>query len=360
MSQQPMRACRIEQVGKQRNGTSRFWCSVHKASATGPHGIRLDQCELAYRSAKITDIFDADLEAWPGGIAMWGAVDAVFDTTSLTPEVGVHVHARKVAGPQKDEDRTYEAVRIKRDKRNLFDDAEILITSETAVNYYLSRFMNREIRHLFCIRCGEPHLDAGYYAIKPHKNHLCHGCGHLFQDSAKSVSNPIMLLREKIKLPNHQIVRAPKSLDIRQDDFPGGIQIWASNPAFIWTSEQREEEGLHVHAFDADGSELQNDTFSKVTIDGITLNEEHIRYYMAQSVLPYLKGRMQSINCPQCGTPHFASGYDALQPRSTHICQSCGHSYKTPGRKRLVVTNPFVAVKDQLLSGKSVSIRRNK
>jgi transposase-like protein len=314
---------------------------------------------LAYRSAKITHVFDLDLEAWPGGIAMWGAVEAVFDTTSLSPDVGVHVHARQTVGGHKVEDKTFDAVRIK-NRRTLFDDTDILITSETAVNYYLSKFMNREIRHLFCIRCGEPHLDAGYYAIKPHKNHLCHGCGHLFQDSAKSVSNPIMLLREKIKLPSHEIRRAEKTLNIQQDDCTGGIQIWASNPAFLWTSERREEEGLHVHAFRADGSELHNDTYSEVTIDGITLNEEHIRYYMAQSVLPYLKGRVQSISCPQCGISHFVSGYAALKPRSSHVCQGCGHTYNTPGRKRLVVTNPFVAVKDQLLSGKSVEIRRDR
>ena len=123
--------------------------------------------------------------------------------------------------------------------------------------------------------------------------------------------------------------------------------------------ERREEEGLHVHAFRADGTELYNGTYSEVTIDGITLNEEHIRYYMAQSVLPYLKGRVQSISCPQCATLHFASSYDALKPRSMHTCQNCGHSYNTPGRKRLIVTNPFVTVKDELLSGKSVQIRRD-
>lgn len=359
MSQQPMRACRIEQVGKQRNGSARFWCSAHKASATGPHGIRLEECELAYRSTEISNVFDLDLDAWPGGIAMWGAVDAVFDTTPLSPDVGVHVHARRVPGGDKEVDETFDAVRIK-NRRTLFDDTDILITSETAVNYYLSRFMNRDIRHLFCIRCGEPHLDAGYYAIKPHKNHLCHGCGHLFQDSAKSVSNPIMLLRERIHLPKQEIVRAEKSLDIRQEDCPGGIQVWASNPAFLWTSEKREEAGLHVHAYRADGCELYNDTYSEVTIDGIMLNEEHIRYYMAQSVLPYLKGRVQSLSCPKCGVSHFVAGYEAMKPRSSHTCQNCGNVFATPGKKRLVVTNPFVAVKDQLLSGKSVEIRRDR
>lgn len=356
MSQQPMRACRIEQVGKQRNGTSRFWCSEHKSSATGPRGIRLDQCELAYRDAKLDDVFDLDLGEWPGGIAMWGAVDAVFDTTALEPDEGVHVHARRVPGPHKDHDKTFDAVRVK-NRFNLFDDKPILITSETAVNYYLSRFMSREILHLFCSRCGEPHLDAGYFAVKPHRNHLCHGCGHIFRDSSKAVSNPIMLLQEKIIVPPHEIRRPDRPLELRQDDCPGGIQIWASNPAFLWTSHRSEEEGLHVHAYRADGSEICNNTYSSVVIDGVLLNEDHIRYYMAQKTLPYLKGRVQALACPECGTSHFAYKEAALIPRSKHQCQGCGFVFPTPGKKKMVVTNPFVAVKEHLLSGKSVAIR---
>lgn len=351
-----MRACRIEQVGKQRNGASRFWCSEHKASATGPRGIRLERCELAYRDVRRDHVFDVDLGEWPGGIAMWGAVDAVFDTTALDPEVGVHVHARRVAGPHKDIDGTFDAVRFK-NRFNLFDERPVEITSDTAVNYYLSRFMNREILHLFCSRCGEPHLDAGYFAVKPHRDHLCHGCGHIFRDTSRAVSNPIMLVRERIVVPPHDLVRPSRPLDISQNECPGGIQIWASNPAFLWTSPQQEEEGLHVHGFAADGSEIYNETYSSVTIDGIKLNEDHIRYYMAQQTLPYLKGRVQALACPECGTSHFAYGNAALIPRSKHQCQGCGHTFPTSGKKKMVVTNPFVAVKEQLLSGKSVEIR---
>lgn len=361
MAHETMRACRIEQVGKQRNGRPRHWCSVHKASATGRHGIRLDQCELAYRSIEHRNVFDLEIQDWPAGVALWGAVEPVFDTTSLPPDVGVHVHARLVPGPNKDIDQTFDAVRIK-NRRNLFDDDEIIITSETAVNYYLSKFMEREIKHLYCIRCGEPHLDAGYFAITPHRSHLCHGCGHIFRDTAKFVSNPIALLQERtdISRAHHETVLAIEKLDIQQSDFPGGIQIWASNPAFLWTSDRKEEKGLHVHAFAADGSELRNDTYSEVILDGIRLNEEHIRYFMAQSVVPYLKGRIKSLHCPKCNTSHFATGDDAFKQRSSHNCANCGNRFRTPGKSKMVVTNPFVEVREQLLEGKSVNLRRAK
>lgn len=359
MAHEAMRTCRIEQVGKQRNGHPRYWCTTHKASATGRHGIRLEDCELAYRFIEYKDVFDLDVQQWPGGIALWGAVAPVFDTTSLSPEVGIHVHARRAPDGDKDIDHTYEAVRIKH-RRHLFDDSDTLITSETAVNYYLSKFMGREVRHLFCIRCGELHLDAGYFAIKPHKNHLCHGCGHLFRDNAKSVSNPIALLLERPDIPQaaHEIGSANRKLEIKQADCQGGIQIWASNPAFLWTGERKEEEGLHVHAYGADGKERHNDTYSEVVIDSVVLNEEHIRYFMAQNALPFLNGRIRSLNCPECGTSHFASGDAAFVLRSEHQCGHCGARFKTPGKTRLVVTNPFVEIRERLMEGKSVGIRR--
>lgn len=357
MAHGSMRACRIEQVGKQRNGLPRYWCTVHKGSATGRRGIRLDQCELAYRAAEHTDVFDLDFSEWPGGVALWGAVHPVFDTTSLSPEEGIHVHARKRDGGDKDIDRTFDAVRIK-NRANLFDESEMLITSETAVNYYLSKFMSREIRHLYCIRCGELHLDAGYFAITPHRNHLCHGCGHIFRDSGKSVSNPIALLRGRPDVPQapHTLKRPDRKLDIRQSDCAGGIQVWASNPALLWTTSRNEEVGLHVHAFDAEGKELCNDTYSEVVIDGVSLNEDHIRFFMAQSTLPYLVGRIKSIHCPRCGDPVFESGDSAFELKSAHKCNGCGNEFKTKGKPRLLVSNPFVEVRETLLEGKSVNI----
>lgn len=284
MEQLAKRACSIEQVGKQRSGKPRFWCTVHQAPATGRYGIRLPECESAYREVNFKSIVEIDAADYPGGIGIWGAVRPVFDTTNLVEKSGIHVHARLSPNGKKEIDETVEAVRLKY-RRDLLDQGETTITRETAINYYISRFLDRNIKYLFCIHCGELHLDADYFAVKPHKKHLCHGCGRYFHDSERAVSNPIALLRERQGIENSDPIRPDRAISLNQLDFSGGVQIWGSNPALIWTAERPEDEGLHLHAFDADGNERENNTFSQIKLDGILLNEEHIKHYMAQSNL---------------------------------------------------------------------------
>jgi hypothetical protein len=348
----PRRACSIEQVGKQRNGKPRFWCSTHQAPATGRYGVRLSVCEAAYRDTEYTDVLRLDPEQYPGGIALWGAVAPVYDTTGGEPEAGIHVHARPNSGGRKAIDKTFEAVELQYSS-DLFNSGKAVITRETAVNYYISQFLGRKIKHLYCIHCGELHLDAGFFAVKPHRRHLCHGCGKYFRDSERGVSNPIWLMRERIDASQtrHSLVRPDRTLDIRQADYPGGIQVWASNPALVWTADRPEEEGLHVHAFDAQGRYVIDDTFGEVRVNGELLNEEHIAHFMAQSALGYLKGKVLALHCPNCGHAHFDQGEQAFFPHVWHQCEGCGAKFHSPGRRRLCVSNPFVETKTRLLSG---------
>jgi hypothetical protein len=293
-------------VGKQRNGRPRYWCSVHQASATGRYGARLPVCEAAYRSIEPENVLELDPLDYPGGVALWGAVAPVYDTSGMPPEAGIHVHARKGGENDKEVDDTYDAVKI-RYRRDLHENGLALINSEAAVSYYISRFLDRDIRHLFCTHCGELHLDKGFFAVKPHRRHLCHGCGRYFRDDQKGVSNPIALIRAQLDIfgPAREPVRPDRPLNIRQADYPGGIQIWASNPAILWTADRPEEEGLHVHGYSAPGQFAFDETYSAVTIDGILLDESQIQHLMAQSALPYLVNKVVSLRCPTCETPHF-------------------------------------------------------
>jgi hypothetical protein len=198
MDQAPLgRDCEIEAVGKQRNGKPRFWCRAHQASATGKYGRRLERCEGAYKAATQGDATELDPSAYPGGIAVWGAVKPVYDTTNLPAEVGVHVHARRVANGEKQIDGTFHCVAL-RVKRNLLDAPKALITLETAVASYVSRFLNRPMKSLFCTYCGDPHLDSEWFAVKLHKRHLCHSCGQVFMAKEKCVSNPLENLRHML------------------------------------------------------------------------------------------------------------------------------------------------------------------
>jgi transposase-like protein len=335
--------CSIEHVGKQRNGKPRYWCKAHQCSATGPHGARLQVCVGASKITKRPKVLELDAQAHPGGIALWGAVEAVYDTSSVPPEIGIHVHARANKDGQKEVDDTFDTVVVK-----LSSTEQATISGDTAISFYMSRFLNREIKLLRCPHCEEVHLDAGYFAVKPHRKHMCQACGRHFNDSEKSISNPVALLQ--VVQHNVAPIRAPRRLNIEQASFPGGMQIWASNPALVWTSDRPEEAGLHIHLYDSQGIISVDDTFDHVVIDGIELNEAHVRYFMAQQALPHLSNKIVNLTCPRCKTPHFDTDDLAFFPHSEHTCGHCGRKFISNGRRKLVVSNPFASVRTSLLA----------
>lgn len=101
-----------------------------------------------------------------------------------------------------------------------------------------------------------------------------------------------------------------------------------------------------MHAYLTDEQELPtvDDTFSDVVIDGIGLDPRMVRVLMAQNVLPSLKGRVRSMECPHCGQPGYNGGEAAFVPAPAHICPDCGRWYPTSGRTRNVVVNPLPAI----------------
>ena len=85
-----------------------------------------------------------------------------------------------------------------------------------------------------------------------------------------------------------------------------------------------------------------------MTIDGIRLDPVMVRVLMAQNVMPSLKGRILSMDCPDCGHPGFDVGEAAYEPAEMHTCAECGCQFSTQGRKRNVVVNPLLAVLAEL------------
>jgi transposase-like protein len=343
------RDCEIEAVGKQRNGKPRYWCRTHQSSATAKYGRRLLRCEGAYKAATEHEAIDLDPSAFPGGLALWGAVRPVYDTTSLPTEEGVHVHARWVVDGDKEIDGTFAAVAV-RVRRNLLEAPKAVITLETAVAAYVSRFLNRPMKSLFCTYCGDPHLDSDWFAVKQHKRHLCHNCGQVFVANEKCVSNPVANLRHMFgdTTQRRSFVPATERLEIRQSDFPGGIQVWASNPALLWTAPTPEKEGIHVHVYSADGEiRVHDETYSEVIIDGVSLDQVQLSYLMAQRALRYLDGKIVSLKCG-CGLPYFDEGEAAFRPHNDRTCGGCGRAVLSKGRLKNVVSNPFLDTIAQL------------
>jgi transposase-like protein len=283
-----------------------------------------------------------NIDKYKGGIALWGAVPAVYDTTRLPMDRGIHVHARATADADKETDCTFRAVRIvgsRLPKRG------ILVSELDAIYYMASSVFGYQMKHITCPYCNYSHLDRDWFSVHPHRRHLCAGCGRHFSDTEAAVGNPISGVRDACHIKTQKTTPSKRKLDIKQADYPGGIQIWGSNPALLWTSERAEEEGIHVHAFRKDRNEPDSDeTYSEVTVDGLSLDPSMVRVLMAQNTLPSLRNRVVPIDCPACHQPLFELGDLAFTPTAKHICKRCGHQFTSSGRLRKTIANPLPGI----------------
>lgn len=336
----PSDGCEVVSVGKRRDGGTRYWCLRHRANATAKYGKPATTCRAAHLPPiREQDIFTLNIDKYTGGVALWGAVPAVYDTTRLPMDRGIHVHARITAGAEKEMDRTFRAVRILSSR---LPENGIVVSDLDAIYYMVTSIFDYKMKHIKCSYCGYPHLDRDWFSVHPHRRHLCAGCGKHFRDTETAIGNPILAARDACGIHAQKPRMSEKKLDIKQADFPGGIQIWGSNPAFIWTSGLAEEKGIHVHAFPQEGGDPNPDeTYGTVIIDGVKLNPSMVRVLMAQSALPSIKNRVLPIACPSCGRPQFDTGESAFTPVVTRTCKQCGHQFTGPGRLRKIIANPL-------------------
>jgi hypothetical protein len=349
-AQEQASACHITAVGKRRDGGTRYWCLAHKADATAKYGRRAKACRAAHlRPISPEEILELDLDEYPGGVALWGAVPPIYDTTLLPLDFGIHVHARKDSLGDKLIDRTFRAVKLT--GRQLPADG-LLVSEIDAVYYMVSSVFGFDTRHVRCSLCGYPHLDKDWFSIHPHRRHLCAGCGKHFRDTMSGIGNPIRETQEVSGLLPRRPKKSKKTLSIRQQDYPGGLQIWGSNPAIIWSSENPAEEGIHLHAYERDGKPAKHDdTFSAVEIDGVELDPVMVRTLMAQNSLPHLESRVVPLTCGRCGALEFSEGEQAFTPAVGRTCSKCGGHLRGPSRLRRVIGNPLTAMLERLAEG---------
>jgi DNA-directed RNA polymerase subunit RPC12/RpoP len=273
----------------------------------------------------------------------------VYDTTSLPYDRGVHVHARKVVGGKKEIDETYRTI-------ILVDDVpgrtrtNFAISELDAIYYMTSSVFGRTMRYVECTLCGYPHLDRDWFSLHAHRRHLCAACGRQFRDIEIGIGNPLIRISEIFGFNRHKIKKARKRIQINQAKYPGGIQIWGSNPAFLWTDSSRsEEEGIHIHIVSDNGSDVEVDeTYAQVEIDGERLDPGMVRVLMAQMALPHISGRVIDIRCPKCGEAHFDGGDLAVIPHEIHTCDHCGFKFRSKGRLRKTIGNPILGTLSRL------------
>jgi transposase-like protein len=280
---------------------------------------------------------------------MWGALPPIYNTTGLASfERGVHVHVRPSANGRKSIDRTFAVVYLR--VPGLAGEEYLQLKPEAAESFAAGAVFNKALKTLNCPHCGSFHLDAGFFSVFPHKKHQCARCGREFFDRTACISNPINLAKEVYEdfQEGRQTVPAGRKLVVNQSDLVGGLEIWGSNPAFLWTQRRPEESGIHIHGYSESGVRIVDDTFDSVKIDGHLLDEDMVRVLMVQTNLSYLRTHVASLTCPHCKLDHFDRGDSAIRPHREHICENCGRSFSAPGRKKLMVSNPLVGVLETL------------
>jgi predicted RNA-binding Zn-ribbon protein involved in translation (DUF1610 family) len=292
----------------------------------------------------VHEALDLQPDLYPGGIAMWGALPAPFDTSQCQPESGVHVHARKELGKAKSIDATFESVRV------LLTNSEgkperFTVEGDDAVAYGIGNILGFSLTYVRCPECSSVHSDREWKAVHYHTNHTCEHCGASFQTEEGVISNPVMFLKEICGdvLQKREIIDpVDRTIPARTPKFVRGIQMWGSNPALVWTSSKLEEGGVHFHGFIKDDNiPSVDETFGIASVDGVNIDPEMCRHIMAQNALPYLKDHLDTIYCPQCGGAHFDSFATSVDPHESHECEHCGHTFPSD---REVVSNPLVEI----------------
>jgi hypothetical protein len=341
-------SCNIVAVARRRDGGTRYWCLEHKADATAKYGRKGKRCRYAHVSRILPeDTARIELAQFAGGIALWGAVPPVYDTTRLPIDRGIHLHARSSVGGPKIIDRTLRSVEVSH------EGALYVISELDAIYFMVASVFGFVVKYIACSRCDYPHLDKDWFSVHPHQSHLCAGCGRTFRDSEAAIGNPVAAMRSLPFTASRRPRRTRKVVQLKQAEYQGGIRVWGSNAAILWTSDSPPEDGIHVHAYSGDAAEepIIDDTFARVTIDGYELDASQVRTLMAQAAPPHLAGRVQSVTCDRCGETAWDKNEHAYTLGAERRCHGCGRDVRAKGRFRRVVSNPLVGVLAQLAEG---------
>lgn len=95
--------CDVIAIVRRRDGGTRSWCRAHRADATAKGGTLARNCCAADPvPIRTEEIQPLDLNKYLSGVALWGAVPAVYDTTRLPMDRSIHVHARLTPESEKE------------------------------------------------------------------------------------------------------------------------------------------------------------------------------------------------------------------------------------------------------------------
>lgn len=284
-----------------------------------------------------------DPNAFPGGIAIWGGVPPIVCTTPhYVNELGIHVHARKRRGAEKDIDQSFDSVVFLGPDSN----APVSIDETAAVGFMIAQVLGVQMVDLECIECGHLIFEGRGAACYPKTTHRCQNCEAESYTRSPVVANPLIRLRKRYSSNvDPPVIRVNRKFDKVPKDFPGGLQIWGSNQAIVWTAQRSEEEGLHIHWYDENGGIIDDDTYGSVCISGKDLDVTAARLWMAQKEVPELLPHVGRVNCSRCGAPICSKDVAARRPSVSHLCSICRHTTYT---EQAILANPIPSILREL------------
>ena len=277
------------------------------------------------------DILTINPDDYQGGIGVWASFNPAFTNRNrrnvTEPISGVHVHARKRLGIAKCIDYTFDLVILELSSYGMgFRE----VANNMMLSYFIAENLGHKIKSLKCPHCGHPHLDEGELNTKPHSHHLCLNCNRDFHDIEESVSNPLMEIRQTMihRRPEPPVAAVNREVDILKDEYPGGIEMYGTHKALIWTSTVPQESGIHLHCYAEGGkNRLVDDTYGIVDLNGVRLNPTETQLLQAQLISSYLRPFVKTVYCPKCHSPQKDIHDRACTPHVNFTCENCNHSF---------------------------------
>ena len=255
--------CDVVAIEKRRDGGTRYWCRAHRADATAKAGKPARKCRAADTSPiRAEEILTLDLDKYLGGVALWGAVPAVYDTTRLLMDRGIHVHARLTPESKKEMDETRRAVRLV--GRGL--PAEGVVVNETdAIYYMVSSAFDFPMQYVTCTHCGWAPRQ-GLVQRPPAPPASVRRLWEHFRDrvtARDSGSTARSWVCARPQRAEHKIEAGREDSGHQAVTVPRRHSGLGSNPAFLWTQPSTRK-GIHVHAFlEGETEPGLDDTFAR-------------------------------------------------------------------------------------------------
>ena len=326
--------CNIQWEVKKRNGKPNWCCTTHAHEASAPDGTALQSCPGAWFDTQPQPRV-IDIDASNGTFSVWGALGAAIEIGTCPRQPGgVHVHHRPSPAAVKDLDDSYDIVRVRGP-----NGVTVEVDSMAARAFSISELSGKTVTVLTCPKeqCRYEHIDEQKFATHPHVKHQCNRCGRNFREKNPTIGNPLAAAYERLGIarpPEPTTVDRP--LHLVSKDY-SGIAVWASNRAILTNRTTPEDHGVHVHAWDAAGNLVIDETYSDVFLDGERIDHDALRALTVQRELAD-GAPIVVLACEQCGVSMISPTSGWIEASTSHTCQACGATTKT---RRRVMANPL-------------------